>query len=145
MRKLKIDWGELEIAFQTSSGGLVEMHHYLDLETGKVVMVSGEVSLYEEEPVDEVPEWVQHELQIAEQVEEGYGTRYVQLPHDDSREAYRDMERFISTVRNDRLRDRLWRAIQGRGVWQFQGRPGRSSGGAGTLVCVPEPLRHRAG
>ena len=34
MRKLKIDWGELEIAFQTSSGGLVEMHHYLDLETG---------------------------------------------------------------------------------------------------------------
>ena len=30
-RKLKIDWMEWEGAFQTSSGGLVEMYSYLDL------------------------------------------------------------------------------------------------------------------
>jgi len=37
-------------AFQISSGGLVEMHHYLDLETGEVVMVTSEVTRYLEEP-----------------------------------------------------------------------------------------------
>ena len=119
-RKLKIDWMELEAAFQTGSGGLVEMRHYLDLETGDVVMVTSEVYGYLEEPPDEdLPDWLQHELQIAEQVEEGYGTRYIRIPQQDSHEGYRDMERFISTVRNDRLRDQLWQAIQGRGAFRY--------------------------
>jgi hypothetical protein len=120
MRKLKIDWMELEAAFQTSSGGLVEMYHYLDLETGEVVMVTSEVTRYLEEPPDEdLADWMRHELQIAEQVEEGYGTRYIRIPEEDSHEGYRDMERFISTVRDDRLQDRLWRAIQGRGAFRY--------------------------
>jgi hypothetical protein len=111
---------ELEAAFQISSGGLVEIHHYLDLETGEVVMVTSEVTRYLEEPPDEeLPDWMQHELQIAEQVEEGYGTRYIRIPEEDSHEGYRDMERFISTVRNDRLQDQLWRAIQGRGAFRY--------------------------
>jgi hypothetical protein len=29
------------------------------------------------------------------------------------------MERFVATVRNDRLRDRLWQAIQGRGAFRY--------------------------
>ena len=54
---------------------------------------------------------MQHELEVARQVEEGDGTRYIRIPEEDSHEAYRDMERFISTVRDDRLRDQLWRAV----------------------------------
>lgn len=49
-RKLKINWTELDAAFQTSSW---EMHHYLDLETGEVVMVTDEDACYLEEPPDE--------------------------------------------------------------------------------------------
>jgi len=117
-RKLEIDWMALEGAFQIGSEGLVEMYQYLDLDTGEVVMLTDEVTRYLEEPPErELPEWMQHELQVAQQVEEGYGTRYIRIPEEDSHEAYRDMERFISTVRNDRLRDRLWRAIQGRGAF----------------------------
>jgi hypothetical protein len=119
-RKLEIDWMELDAAFQTSSGGLVEMYHYLDLETGEVVMVTDEVTRYLEEPPDrELPEWMQEVLELAEQIEEGYGTRYVRIPGADSREDYGDMERFISTVQSDRLRDQLQRAIQGRGAFRY--------------------------
>ncbi|AQP44629.1 hypothetical protein RPIT_07225 [Tessaracoccus flavus] len=35
-----------------------------------------------------------------------------------SRESYRDMERFIDTVDDERLAERLWRAIQGRGAFR---------------------------
>lgn len=82
--------------------------------------ITSEVACYLEEPPDyELSDWEQEMLEVAKQVEEGYGTRYVQIPQQDSHEAYRDMERFISTVRSDRLRDRLWQAIQGRGAFRY--------------------------
>lgn len=55
---------------------------------------------------------------VAQQVKQGYGTRYIWIPQADSHEDYRDVERFIATVRKPRLRDRLWRAIQGRGAFR---------------------------
>jgi hypothetical protein len=58
-RKLEIDWMALDGAFQTGSGGLVEMYHYLDLDTGEVVMLTDEVTRYLEEPPErELPEWI---------------------------------------------------------------------------------------
>lgn len=115
-RKLKIDWTELNAAFQTSSW---EMHHYLDLETGEVVMVTDEANRYLEESLDEeLPDWMQEMIKEAQQVEEGYGTRYIKIPQADSHEGYRDMEHFIGTVRDPRLRDRLWLAIEGRGAFR---------------------------
>ena len=117
MRKLKVDWMELEAAFQTGS---YEMRFHLDLETGKVVMITDEAARHLEEPSDsESSEWMQEMIEEARQIEEGYGTRYIRVPQADSHEGYRDMERFISTVRNDRLRDRLWQAIQGRGAFRY--------------------------
>ena len=120
MRKLEIDWMELEGAFQAGSDYLMEIYHYLDLETGDVVMLTSEITCYLEELSDgDLPDWMQQELKVAKQVEEGYGTRYIQIPHEDTHEAYRDMERFIATVQNPHLQDRLWRAIQGRGAFRY--------------------------
>jgi hypothetical protein len=116
MRKLEIIWGELEVAFQSNSW---DMHFYLDLETGGVVMVTDEVARYVEQPPDyELPEWMEQDLQIARQVEEGSGTRYIRIPEADSRAAYRDMEHFIYTVDDSRLQDRLGQAIRGRGAFR---------------------------
>ena len=120
MRKLKINWMELDAAFQTSSWGLVEMRFYLDLETGDVVMVTDEIARYLESPPDrKLPDWMHVAIQEARQVEEGYGTRYTDIPQADSHEGYRDMEHFIGTVRNSHLQDRLWRVIQGRGAFRY--------------------------
>ena len=54
----------------------------------------------------------------ADLVEQGYGTRYLCVERDDPYGDYRDMERFIGTVRDDRLSERLWDAIQGRGAFR---------------------------
>jgi hypothetical protein len=55
----------------------------------------------------------------AAQVEAGYGARYIAVPQADSSEGYRDMEAFIIAVRDERLQDRLWRAISGRGAFRY--------------------------
>ncbi len=115
-RKLPIDWSELLLAWETASP---EINYYLDLETGEVVMVTGEAEHYLDEVLDEpLEDWMEEMLQQARQVEEGYGTRYVSVPKADSREGYRDMEDFIATVRDQRLQERLERAIAGRGAFR---------------------------
>jgi hypothetical protein len=116
MRKLKIDWMELSAAFES---GFAEMHHYLDLETGEVLMVTDEIRWYREEPGAELHGWQQEMVQTARRIEEGYGSRYVQIPQQDSHESYRDMEWFIGTVQDQRLQERLWQAIQGKGTFRY--------------------------
>ncbi len=118
--KLKIDWDELALAFQTSSMDMLEVRSFLDLETGEVVSISREAYDYlEEEPGYELPEWMQEEVKKTEQIEEGYPKRYVRIPGSETHEDYRDMERFTTTVENDRLRERLWQAIPGRGAFRY--------------------------
>ena len=130
-RRLKVDLSELEAAFDDTSG---ERSYYLDLETGEIVMVTDEgrqelERIYEEavpeETTDEevditpnldrlsLPEWEKEALREANQVEEGFGTRYVSVPRGESSEAYGDMEEFIITVTNERLQARLRQATDG--------------------------------
>jgi hypothetical protein len=134
MRRLKVDLAELLMVFDSNWG---EMSHYLDLETGQVVTVSSETrrqleaideeayALEEEKDFDpgaflqqsDLPDWQKEALLEADQVEAGYGTRYIAVPEADSGEGYRDMEDFIATVQDDRLQDSLWQAIAGRGAF----------------------------
>ena len=117
MKKLKVDMIELEAAFEDASW---EMSYYLDLETGEVVMLTDEMRYYWEEPPDHpLQEWEQEWVEMAERVEDGYGSRYISVPQGDSRQGYRDMEHFIGTVQDDRLREQLWRAIEGRGAFRY--------------------------
>jgi len=135
MRKLQVDLGELAMAYEDASWG---HSYYLDLETGQVVWVSQETyslleSIYEEiyDPESEkqaelatvlqghdLADWQQEELLEADQVEQFYGSRYIRVPEADPHEGYRDMERFIYTVQDERLQNRLWQAIQGRGAFR---------------------------
>jgi hypothetical protein len=134
-RKLAVDLSELEYAFEDASW---EAIRYLDLETGQVITVTGETrrqveDLYEEgdeqengEPIDfaelvrrsDLPEWEKDTVIEADQVERGCGSRYIGVPEADPHEGYRDMEDFIATIKDERLQDRLWRAIQGRGAFR---------------------------
>jgi hypothetical protein len=116
-RKLKVNWSELSDAFESSSW---EMRYFLDLETGGVVMITDEVARYVEEPPEgELRGWMKDAVEEAERVEEGYGTRYIRIPEAGTRDSYRDMERFIGTVRNAHLQDRLWQAIRGSGAFRY--------------------------
>jgi hypothetical protein len=141
MRKLKIDLQDLAMAFEDSDFG--NHRSFLDLETGRVIFIGEEFShedefLDEDEFPDELEEedeesfkesalgadrpgeasWMQKARAEARAVSEQFGTRYIAVPSDDSREAYRDMEAFIDTVEDGRLRERLERAIHGRGAFR---------------------------
>ena len=134
MRRLKVDLEELEIAFDNS---FPEHRHFLDLESGKVILVTDETSSELEEVYAELPEdaepaqiveairqrnlqdWQTEELLQGDQVERGYGTRYIGVEPRDPHADYRDMEGFIATVKDARLRDRLSRAISGRAAFRY--------------------------
>ena len=135
-RRLKVDLSELEVAFDDASW---ERSYYLDLETGKVLMVTEEIRqelerVYEEampedrtdEEVDltpildrlQSPEWEKEALQEANEVEKGFGTRYISIPRSESSEAYGDMEEFITTVEDEHLVELLEVAINGKGAFR---------------------------
>jgi hypothetical protein len=135
-RRLSVDLEELEMALQTDS---YEMRHYLDLETGEILLIMDESSreleriygdIYDEEGNRTVtleayleerddPDWQKERLLDADRVEQGYRTRYIRIEKDDPHADYTDMERFIPTVDDAALRERLWRAIHGRGAFRY--------------------------
>lgn len=93
------DWAALETAFEHNAP---ETHSYLDLQTGQVVTI-----------VDSRPEDEEKRQLIRHS--EG---RFVHLDPASSREQYRWMERFVSSVEDDALRERLVLAIDGKGAFR---------------------------
>ncbi|HLB13278.1 MAG TPA: UPF0158 family protein [Dehalococcoidia bacterium] len=133
-RKLKVDMDGLELAFDDRSG---EHSHYLDLETGQVVVLfTDEIQrelekIYEGMPEEEaedsfeeaprerdLPDCLKDEVRDAHRVEAGYGERFVRVPNTESREAYGDMEEFFETVGDGRLQELLEVAINGKGAFR---------------------------
>lgn len=110
-RRLRISLSDLEMGFDMPE----DMgRNYLDLETGKVVCVppGDGFADFDDEEAEEAG------ILDAEAIEEGYGTRYIALPPEDKREAYRGMEAFAAAVTDPELRSRLWDALQGRGAFR---------------------------
>jgi hypothetical protein len=135
MRRLTVDLDELAAALD--GDGPPDAAWYLDLETGELAMITDEerqeldavyddlppagqpqVSVAEALEGRDVPEWMKELIILADAVEKGLGTRYVEVPETGSRPAYEDMEDFIKTVADDELQALLWRAIEGRGAFR---------------------------
>lgn len=133
-RRLSIDLNELQFAYESHS---YEMTHYLDKETGDILLVSEDArSLLEEAYANlndeeittdklkdelecmDVQDWMQEMVLIADRVEEGFGTQIVEIPQSSSHEGYRDMEDFIETVEDPALAKLLTVAIDGRGAFR---------------------------
>ncbi|HJW90242.1 MAG: hypothetical protein A2Z16_11700 [Chloroflexi bacterium RBG_16_54_18] len=109
-RTLKINMIDLIYAFEFSDP-LSEVSYYLDLETGEILMTTGDVrrrleEIYEEYGDPEtgevdwstilpglgIPEWQQDELVVADRVEAGFGERFIAIPHIESWEGYREAD-----------------------------------------------------
>jgi hypothetical protein len=100
-KKLRVDLEELRWAFEDQQG---ESPWVLDTETGMVLRLS-------EEEEEELP------LSI-EEIEEDSTSRFLAIEPEDSREGYRDMQEFIATVSDSRLRELLEVAIAGKGAFR---------------------------
>lgn len=135
-RQLKITLADLETAFENHDA-LLEISYFLDLETGEVVMTTGEErdlleEIYEKYrdpetntvdwtkilPQLDIPDWQKETLPNADRIEAGYGTRYITIPPEESYAGYNDMAAFIETLTQPHLQSQLERAIHGKGAFR---------------------------
>ena len=136
-RKLKIKMSDLESAFEHRDP-MMEIEYYLDLETGEVLMITGEDNrllkeVYENYADPETGEvnwpaaneglnirdWQKTAMEEADRVSAGLDTRYIPIPPTRSYEGYTEMVDFIETVSNRNLQRNLQRAISGRGAFRY--------------------------
>lgn len=133
LRKLNVDMPELIFALENAS---YEMDHFLDVETGEVIMVSEEArstiesiemdmeedaalaDFYDALQKHDLQDWVREDVNKALEIEADFGSRYIGIPKATSREGYRDMEDFIYTVEDKHLQDLLSVAIDGKGAFR---------------------------
>jgi hypothetical protein len=97
LREVPVDWEALEDAFENNAP---EVHSYLHLATGEVLRV-----------VDGVADPQMH-VRIASD------GNYLRIDPVSSREQYRWMERFVGSVSDPPLRERLLIAIDGKGAFR---------------------------
>lgn len=97
--RLELDWDALEIAVERNAN---DTESFLDLNTGKVITVTaGEV------------EAAARRQQIMENLRD-----YLRVEPASSREQYRWMEKFVGSVSDETLRDRLIMSIDGKGAFR---------------------------
>jgi hypothetical protein len=96
---LELDWDALEIAVERNAP---DTDSFLDLSTGKVVtIVSGD------------PEAPLRRQQVGENIR-----NFLRVEPASSREQYRWMERFVGSVADEQLRERLIISIDGKGAFR---------------------------
>ncbi|MFC1960984.1 UPF0158 family protein [Chloroflexota bacterium] len=131
MKQITINRMDFELVFGLSD---YETTAYLDTQTGTVAWVQRGIpdQLYDLPVEDESLEavlsaiqakpdlldWQRTEWMDAARVEWDEVERYVEMPRQDSREGYRDMEAFIWSLDDEHLRELLEVAIQGAGAFR---------------------------
>lgn len=98
----KFDIEELRAAFEDND---INNSYYLDLETGRVEFISD---------YNKIPQMEELERKI----DEGFGGRYISIPQMFSSEAYEIMIRFIATVEDENLTEKLHIAVDGKGAFR---------------------------
>src|SRR5690606_29332814 len=97
LREVPIAWEALEDAFENNAP---EVHSYLHLETGEVIRI-----------VDGIADPNMHQRVMKD-------PEYLRVDPVSSREQYRWMERFIATVEDADVKERLIRSIDGKGAFR---------------------------
>ncbi len=97
LREVPIAWEALEDAFENNAP---EVHSYLHTHNGEVIRI-----------VDGIADPEMHRRVMGD-------TLYLRVEPVSSREQYRWMERFIATVEEGELRDRLVQSIDGKGAFR---------------------------
>jgi hypothetical protein len=98
-----VRWDELRRAYEQGSA---EARYFLDVQTGDIIPIFVDIIERGGNPED------------ARRIASGVNVRYFLIPHKPSRRGYEEMEEFIETVRDKRLRQALLDAIEGKGAFR---------------------------
>src|SRR5438552_14381989 len=99
MPPITVNWSDLEIAFERNSP---DQESFLDLENGDLLSI-----------VEGEPDAASRRAKVAAHPE-----RYLRVDPASSREQYRWMERFVASVSEPALRERLLVSIDGKGAFR---------------------------
>jgi hypothetical protein len=99
MPPITVNWSDLEIAFERNSP---DQESFLDLENGDLLSI-----------VEGEPDAAARRAKVANNP-----NRYLRVDPASSREQYRWMERFVTSVSDPALRERLLVAIDGKGAFR---------------------------
>jgi Uncharacterised protein family (UPF0158) len=99
MPPITVNWSDLEIAFERNSP---DQESFLDLENGDLLSI-----------VEGEPDAAARRAKVA-----NHPHRYLRVDPASSREQYRWMERFVASVSEPALRERLLVAIDGKGAFR---------------------------
>ncbi len=99
MPPITVNWSDLEIAFERNSP---EQESFLDLQNGDLLSI-----------VEGEPDAVARRAKVSDNPH-----RYLRVDPASSREQYRWMERFVGSVSDPALRERLLVAIDGKGAFR---------------------------
>jgi hypothetical protein len=120
MKKLKVDIDEIAFTMETSDE--FESITLFDTETGEIVSIPNElmsaVESNDEEEMQDLPDWEKDLIEIAENICNDEGGRYVDIPRKPSYEAYNLMVEFASSVTNKNLKEKLDIALDGKGAFR---------------------------
>ncbi|MFH1679109.1 MAG: UPF0158 family protein [Candidatus Eisenbacteria bacterium] len=100
---VRVRWDELRRAYEQGSA---EARYFLDVQTGEIIPIFVDLIERGGNPED------------ARRIASGVNVRYFLIPHKPSREGYAEMEEFIGTVKEKRLRQALLDAIEGKGAFR---------------------------
>jgi uncharacterized protein len=97
MKKIKIDWDDLLLAYGSYLQGS-DMHPYLYISTGKVITTGLDNECNEEDHYDK--------------------SNLLLVPSRNSRDDYADIQAFIATIDNTVVRNKLFKASYGKGAFK---------------------------
>lgn len=97
------DLQEICFLFEDSS---CEHRGYLDLKTGEIIQIFDDIMDPDEKEF------------LDDKVDEGLGERYITIPNAESYDGYQDMKDFIDTVKEMKLKEKLYNAISGSGAFR---------------------------
>jgi len=100
-----------------------EFCSYLDRKTGAVVLVEESMLSHlkngEEEDLDDFAEWQKQEYEVAKEIADDDGSRFIPAPDQFEFHEYRVMEEFIRSIDDNEAANQLWDAINGRGAFRY--------------------------
>lgn len=123
LKQLNVDLDEVVQAMEQGDNMLgIEMRWYLDTDTGEIKMIGGDVSFELDELGDEPPEdlkdWELDAWNDAKEVRDDTRGRFVEIDGRESHDAWQVMADFVEEVRDPRMKERLERAIAGKGAFR---------------------------
>jgi hypothetical protein len=118
------------MAFEVNLGAIIEalemasdsMSSYLDVETGEVHSITEEEFALAEDPltaIEDLPEWQRETVELARNIQQHEGKRYLALPEKFDVHEWAIMDRFSESLREARLRNDLHGAIRGAGAFRL--------------------------